>query len=360
MSRAALYCGDAATVLRTLPGESVRCCVTSPPYWGLRDYGVAAQIGLERTVGDYIDRLVAVLRELRRVLKDDGTLWLNLGDSYCGNPPGNARPDHSGPRLTGSRGEQASTRARAVRCQKDFGGALKLKDLVMAPARVALALQADGWWLREEIIWQKPNPMPESVTDRCTRAHEYVYHLAKSRRYYHDAAAIAEPLSPTSRDRGYKTPDGWDTSVGSGSHGSFHKKGREAGRTGYTRKRSGNLKRDLPTGRDGRGIPNNHLGRGAPWVDTTGTRNARSVWTIPTQSYKGAHFATFPAELARRCIVAGSEPGDVVLDPFGGSGTVAAVATANGRDSIYIDLNPKYLELARSRVGPLLCDKVVA
>lgn len=359
MSRATLYCGDALAVLLTLPAESVQCVVTSPPYWGLRDYGMPGQLGLEATPQDYVARMVEVFQMVRRVLRNDGTLWLNLGDSYAGSWGAQSRPNGNDVKSNLQGGSPLPARQIAAHPKETQTGSLKntpgckAKDLVGIPWRVAFALQADGWWLREDIIWQKPNPMPESVTDRCTRAHEYLFHFSKAERYYHDADAIAEPLSPTSRDR---LSQDVEAQVGSTRANGGAKTNGPMKAVGGTRKRSGNLKRDVPTGRDGRGIPNNHLGRGVPWEDVTGKRNARSVWTIGTQSYAGAHFATFPEELARRCIVAGSRPGDTVLDPFGGSGTVAQVAIGNGRNSIYIDLNPAYLELAKQRIGPLLCE----
>ena len=227
---------------------------------------------------------------------------------------------------------------------------------------VAFALRTDGWWLREDIVWQKPNGMPESVTDRCTRAHEYVFHLAKSERYYHDSVAIAEALQSAPSDR-KKMEEGRDRPPGHKIADLDDPLAKASGRSNLGRKRavggrarSGNLKRDIPTNGDGRGIPNDHRGRGIPWENDGSGRNARSVWTIPTQPYPGAHFAVMPAELARRCILAGSGPGDTVLDPFGGSGLVASVATGHGRDAVYIDLNPAYLELARERIGPMLCE----
>ncbi len=512
-------------MLAALPAESVQCCVTSPPYWGLRDYGTAtwnggdkecdhsperrggrfaravsakqrsntgsgtisgrecpcgarrvdAQLGLESTPEEYVANMVAVFREVRRVLRDDGTLWLNLGDSYAGVvPPG-----------------------------------LKPKDLVGIPWRLAFALQADGWWLRSDIIWAKPNPMPESVTDRPTKAHEYVFLLSKRATYYYDAAAIRTLAKSDTT----KMPDGWDT--GPGAHGTIHRNGREKGRR--TDKQRGHSRRH-----DGFNDRWDHMEKSKQTVNGA---NARTVWQIATQPYSGAHFATFPEELARRCIVAGSprarcpscgaalhgarldhaklsstavpvvseevgrapqevlqsllpremageasphndgenhdaerlrpalpagssaresrrirdgasrgdgtgnrtsvetdrgcappqrearrqsggesgvvgeicprptaetadgstcDPvpalrgaslpdwtcdacgcegqwGDakpsVILDPFGGSGTVAQVATGHGRDSIYIELNPAYLELARQRIGPMLCDE---
>jgi DNA modification methylase len=351
-----LYCGDALAVLQTLPEESVRCVVTSPPYWGLRDYGMPGQLGLEPTPEEYVSKMVVLFAEVRRVLRDDGTLWINMGDCYAAAKGEGLRSGatenkgNAGADFAGAPNRQLVRGKRMARGTGRWGGGnnsapgLKEKDLVGMPWRLAFALQTDGWWLRADIIWAKPNPMPESTTDRPTKAHEYLFLLTKSERYYYDAAAIAEPTirpewtdetgpliysppgqSPHARSR-YKKPDGWDT--GPGGHGTIHRNGREAGR------------------------PDN-----APARET---RNARTVWMIATQPYPEAHFATFPEELARRCIVAGSRPGDTVLDPFGGSGTVAQVATGNGRNSIYIDLNPAYLELAKQRIGPLLCDMAVA
>ncbi len=339
MSRAALYVGDALDVLRTLPDESVQCCVTSPPYWGLRDYGVDGQLGLESDPQDYVSTIVDVFAEVRRVLAGDGTLWLNMGDSYaCGG--NGARDPERWPKQSRAEG------FRSTHAKKNSG--LKPKDLVMMPARVALALQADGWWVRSDTIWHKPNPMPESVRDRPTRSHEYVFLLSKARRYFYDADAIAEPLvtsgQPNTPDaiksphgQGFsrraqkgKVPSGWDTRAG----GHREKKGR------YMR---GNKERK----------------HGVSDRDKNGTRNARSVWTISTTPYPGAHYATFPPELAERCILAGSRPGDTVLDPFGGSGTTAAVATGLGRNAIHIDLNPD-LSLAIDRIGPMLVDVVAA
>jgi DNA modification methylase len=463
--RAQLYVGNAVDVLRTLPEGSVRCCLTSPPYWGLRDYQteplvwggdpdcahewgdeirrhkggphgergalrggsravVAAQaavkdipsgtfcrcgawrgqLGLEPTPDLYIEHMVGIFREIRRVLAKDGTLWLNMGDCYAtgagkvGEHPGGGE---QGARWRGrtskhdlrkanrpgvnGRGEAQLARKGSNRAQRGDGNdgvaygpmtqpnrmpiaGLKAKDLVMMPARLALALQADGWWIRRDIIWSKTNPMPESVRDRPTTSHEYLFLLTKSKRYYYDAAAIAEPLTTDPKEnyparakitgrgqqdfaavrgndrdksggfpprRSGNKPSGWDT--GDGGH---------RAKTG--RYRSGNKERDIPIAED--------PGRGIPWEDNGAGRNARSVWTIATEPYPGAHFATFPKELARRCILAGSAPGDTVLDPFGGSGTTAAVAVGHGRSAIHIDLSPAYLELARQRVGPMLCE----
>lgn len=316
---ARLLCGEALEVLQTLPDGCVRCIVTSPPYWGLRDYGVEGQLGLERTPGEYVTRLVGILGEARRVLADDGTLWLNLGDSYHAAPKGSdAGWDKSGLTAPNGRERSAQVAQRAsIGNTKTFTDT-KPKDLVGIPWLVAFALRADGWYLRCDIIWAKPNPMPESITDRPTKSHEYLFLLSKSERYFYNAAAVAEP--------------------------SIH-----AGRVVMA---SGN------GAKNGQGA-NRDTAAGFTMHDTAvgETRNARSVWTISGQPYSGAHFATFPEEIARRCILAGSAPGDVVLDPFGGSGTVAQVATGNGREAIYIDLNPKYLELATQRIGPMLCEQ---
>ncbi len=342
-----LLTGDALGVLRGLAPASVRCCVTSPPYWGLRDYGTEGQIGLEKTPEEYVARLVEVFREVRRVLAADGTLWLNLGDSYgaCG-----------GPGWQGKNGQRADRRFTAVRDSIALRAVsrrserVKPKDLVGIPWLVAFALRADGWYLRSDIIWAKPNPMPESVRDRPTKSHEYLFLLSKSERYYYDAGAIAEPLAPSSIER--LSQPTLQHQLGSD---------RVPGKTNGNMKavpprRSGNKARDIPSESDGRGIPNNHMGRGVPWEDDGSGRNARSVWTIATHPYSGAHFATFPEELASRCIKAGSAPRDTVLDPFSGSGTTAAVAVGLGRNAIGIELNPKYQELARHRVGPMLCE----
>ena len=296
--------GNCLTVLETLPAQSVHCCVTSPPYFNLRDYGVMEQIGIEQTPRLYTDALVEVFRKVRRVLSDDGTLWLNLGDSF-------SKP----------------------------GDGCRAKNLLGVPWRVALALQDDGWYLRSDIIWQKPAPMPESVSDRPTRAHEYIFLLTKSERYFYDAEAIKEPSVMKPQNRNTKRED--------------HPKG-DSGRALHRR----------PEG-------------GAHYE----MRNRRSVWTINTETYKGAHFATMPSELAEICILAGTcETGhcakcgkrqrrlpdstgwhsecacnvemqpDVVLDPFGGTGTTGIIANRLGRKSILIELNPEYVSLAENRI----------
>jgi DNA modification methylase len=299
--------GDCLEVLRGLPDGMVQTCVTSPPYYGLRDYGHAGQIGLEETPDAYVARLVNVFREVRRVLRDDGTLWLNLGDSYA-RAGGTDRQISS----TGKVGNTLKT-LEMLPCRKQAPpDGLKDKDLLGIPWLVAFALRADGWWLRQDIIWHKPNPMPESVTDRCTKAHEYVFLLTKSARYFYDAAAIAEQAER-------------------GDAGSRFDQGKTA---------QHQLERQASGAR----------------IDD-GRRNARSVWPIATQPYSGAHFATMPPALAERCVKAGSKSGDMVLDPFGGAGTTGLVADRLGRSATLIELNPEYARLARERItadAPLL------
>jgi DNA modification methylase len=303
MNTVTIHVGDCLDTLRTMPHASVQCCVTSPPYWGLRDYGHDGQIGLEATPEAYVARMVEVFREVRRVLREDGTCWVNLGDSY--NGIGGPGKQDGGPigrtaavAIEGTKGRRIST--------------IKPKDLVGIPWRVAFALQADGWYLRQDIIWHKPNPMPESVTDRCTKAHEYVFLLSKSERYYYDAEAISEPAQTA---------------------------GHVGGFTGYqavamNRPASGNQ------------IPE----KGRAYIRPE-TRNRRSVWTIAPKPFIGAHFAVMPPDLADLCIRAGCPEGGVVLDPFGGAGTVGLVADRRGRDAVLCELNPEYAELARRRIA---------
>jgi DNA modification methylase len=297
MPASTILIGDCLEVLRGLPDGMAQTCVTSPPYYGLRDYGHAGQIGLEETPDAYVARLVGVFREVRRVLRDDGTLWLNLGDSYAagGNGGGNKNDTNKG----------SLTVARKV-----APAGYKPKDLIGIPWMVAFALRADGWWLRQDIIWHKPNPMPESVTDRCTKAHEYVFLLTKSARYFYDADSIRE--APTGRTDALSV-----------------------------------INTGADNGREKRTLNN----------DGTIGANARSVWPIATQPYSGAHFATMPPALAERCVKAGSRPGDMVLDPFGGAGTTGLVADRLGRSATLIELSPEYARLARERItadAPLL------
>jgi len=339
--------GDVMKKLRSLEEESVQCCVTSPPYWGLRNYGVAGQLGLEPTIDLYIAHLVEVFREVRRVLKSDGTLWLNLGDSYATgagkacSPGGGYRGAHApDPKLAKWAGpfQQPNRMPQA---------GLKPKDLCMIPARAALALQADGWWLRSEIIWHKPNPMPESIRDRPTKSHETIYLLSKSARYYYDADAIKEPFQ-TSAKENYP---GRARITGRGDQSAAAARGNDRDKSGGfpPRKGSGNITRKLADGSDSR--LNTHLGRGVPYeyAEHTG-RNCRSVWTIATKPFKGAHFATFPPKLIEPCILAGSRIGDVIMDCFAGACTTGLVAQQHGREFLGIELNPAYVAMGKARL----------
>ena len=297
--------GDCLARLRELPAASVHTCVTSPPYWGLRDYGVEGQIGLEPTLGEYVSRAVLVFREVRRVLRDDGTLWLNLGDSYAGYHGKRRVPDTEVP----------SNKPAYWENMRYSTAGLKAKDLVGIPWRVALTLQADGWVLRSDIVWAKPNPMPESVTDRPTRAHEYLFLLTKRSRYFYDQQAIREPVTGNAHTRGRGvTPKSSQPGSGVRANASFHAAvtklvtSRNA-RSVWTLPAgtarpycSGNKRRKLtvPT------RPNDHRGSSIPWEDSGNGRNCRSVWLIPSQPYRGAHFATFPQRLVEPCIKAGT------------------------------------------------------
>jgi DNA modification methylase len=286
-----------------LPNCSVQCVVTSPPYFGLRDYGVNGQIGLEQSPAEYVAQLVLVFNEVRRVLRDDGVCWLNIGDSYASTSTYNA------PRTSaGEFGRVQSSQQPTCGTPDGF----KPKDLLGIPWRVAFALQDAGWYLRSDIIWSKPNPMPESVTDRPTKAHEYVFLLTKLARYFYDAKAVAE----------LALNGGEVVQLGEKSFS----RGQAAG-AGIAA--SGNGTKDAYTVKN--------------------TRNLRSVWQIATQPYSGAHFATMPPELARRCIKAGSKAGDMILDPFSGSGTTGKVALELGRRYIGLELNPAYIELSQER-----------
>jgi DNA modification methylase len=326
-----IYLGDAKEVLSTLPDNSIDCCVTSPPYFGLRDYGVAGQIGLEDTPEAFIDRLVGVFREVRRVLKPDGTLWCVIGDSYNGSGKAGNNPEYMGKHTSFGKPHNPKTCGTPVRI-----AGLKPKDLIGIPWRLALALQADGWWLRQDIIWHKPNPLPESVRDRCTKAHEYIFLLSKSPKYYYDGTAIAEPVA--------------DSTIIRCSQDVENQKGsdRVPGKT------NGNMKACLPRygGSKYTATPDKfHQTKSGNLYDLRPTRNKRSVWTVATKPCKEAHFATFPDTLILNCIIAGCPVGGVVLDPFIGSGTTAVVALKNDRRYVGIELNPEYIEIAERRIS---------
>lgn len=286
--------GDAKTELQKLPDQSVNCCVTSPPYFGLRDYGHPGQIGLEETPEQFIKILLEVFREVSRVLRDDGTLWLNLGDSYAGNGGGD--------KLTGIYKTNKGSAGNKYRTPGKLG--LKKKDLIGIPWKVAFALQEDGWYLRNDIIWHKPNVMPESAKDRCTVAHEYIFLLSKKPFYYFDYEAIKEPAIKGLCGSKFNT-----------------------GQTAIHQPKSSDKERN-----------------------EDGKRLKRTVWTISNKPYKGAHFATFPPDLIEPCILAGCPQGGIVLDPFFGSGTVGQVAKQNDRDFIGIELNPEYKPLIDRRL----------
>lgn len=397
--------GDVLEVLRTLPDESVHCCVTSPPYWGLRDYGTAKwsgglpdcdhsynhgtqgktgdradrtftaqavykdvcrkcgairvdkQIGLEATAAEFVAKMVEVFSQVKRVLRADGTCWLNLGDSYAtgagavGNCPGGGK---QGERWTGhDKSITAHQQERTGHCgvhaespKHSFGAigpktqpnrmpqeGLKPKDLVGIPWRVAFALQADGWWLRSDIIWAKPAPMPESVTDRPTRSHEYIFLLAKSERYYYDSEAIKEPASLGTHQR-RRVPAGW------------HQGNR------LTEGLPPASQPDRKLAKRGSGIKNNESFDAAMAV-MPDTRNKRDVWTVNSDPFPEAHFATFPPALILPCVLAGCPEGGIVLDPFAGAATTLLVAQENGRNSIGIELNEDYIEIGLRRLSQM-------
>ena len=299
--------GDCREKLKELPDESVDCIVTSPPYWGLRDYGVKGQLGLEKKITDYVNNLADIFDECKRVLKKTGTAWLNIGDSY-------------------SSGLRTSTTNQSLRGNKNYGvtrppvdNSIKPKDLCLIPFRVALELQQRGWYVRSDIIWAKPNPMPESVRDRPTKSHEHIFLLSKSKNYYYDADAIREPTKTNSVNRG--------TFRGGGSY------------VNNNAFNNSNYKKPTDTGLEKK-----------PSL----LRNKRDVWKITTKPYKEAHFATFPKDLIEPCIKAGCPEDGVVLDPFAGSGTVGEVAQELQKDFILIELNPEYIKLIEDRLHKLL------
>lgn len=339
-----IYLGDSLTTLKTLPDGFVNCCITSPPYWGLRDYGKDGQIGLEATPDEYVSKLVELFREVRRVLKDDGVLWLNLGDSYSGS---------------NGNGSVAQTfgQDKFVKFNSPTGKVqgLKPKDLVGIPWMVAFALRADGWYLRQDIIWHKPNPMPESVTDRCTKSHEYIFLMSKSPQYYFNNEAIKEKAiygmngedkrpSGVVRDREYDY-DSKQKAMGR------HKNLQYKGQSNHTM----HVKRDKRAG-EGRiaygGKRNGEEGQGQEsFVSIPEYRNKRDVWTVTTKPCSLAHFATFPEDLILPMVLAGCPEGGIILDPFMGAGTTALVAKKNGCNYVGCELNPAYIEIAEKRIA---------
>mgnify|MGYP001361283792 FL=1 len=406
--------GDCRKTLQSLPAESINTCITSPPYWGLRDYnGESEQLGLENTPEEFVENLVQVFREIKRVLRDDGTVWLNLGDSY-------------------SSGGRTTTTNQTLRGDKNYGvtrpkpsKGIKPKDLIGIPWRVAFALQQDGWYLRQDIIWHKPNPMPESVTDRCTKAHEYIFLLSKSVKYYFDNESIKEDLAESSQTRlnqdvenqngSFRVPGRTNGNMKAVSHGKYKNQETEAkNRQGLHANRGCKLievreslpeqsllveflraKTNAKTLAENTNIP---LTKIEHWFrkDVTGfaypsiddwqkvkefiddfsdefyeidkglsefelktdevvlntKRNKRSVWTVTTKPFKGAHFATFPMDLIEPCVLAGCPEGGTVLDPFGGSGTTAQVANGHNRNAIICELNDEYIDIAIERISP--------
>lgn len=340
--------GDCIDMMRTLPDESVHTCITSPPYFGLRDYGVDGQIGLELTPAEFIQRLVEVFREVRRVLRKDGTVWVNMGDSYASKPNG---PIGAGGHL--AEAPHVAVRTAQARRSSRIPGGLKHKDMMGIPWRLAFALQDDGWYLRQDIIWYKPNPMPESTRDRCTKAHEYLFLLSKSRSYYYDNEAIKEPAAESSLARWAQDIDqqaGSDRVPGKTNGAMKAVGGARAKRDSFKREGS-KREQSIPGQNNGTHRP----GREESEFDVM-TRNKRSVWTVPTVGFKGAHFATFPPDLIRPCVLAGSPRGGMVLDPFGGAGTTGLVAMQEGRQSILCELNPDYAAMARARLDQAWID----
>ena len=297
--------GDCIEGMKQIPDASVHCVVTSPPYYGLRDYGVDGQIGLEESPEAYVARLVDVFREVRRILRDDGTVWLNLGDTYVSNAGdrnkvGGFQANPNKDRLS----------AESAMSFNKHGKGYKFKDLMGIPWRVAFALQADGWYLRQDIIWHKPNPMPESVTDRCTKSHEYIFLLSKSAKYYFDHEAIKEPSA----------------------------------NLGVTSIRFGGTKY-------GDSDDKKHATKSGNEYTDNGTRNKRSVWTVATQPYAEAHFAVYPTKLIEPCVLAGCPIGGTVFDPFTGSGTTAFVALTHNRNFVGTELNLDYVAIAEKRLS---------
>lgn len=325
--------GDARKKLLGMPDGSVQCCVTSPPYFGLRDYGVDGQMGLEDTPDEFVAGMVAVFREVRRVLRDDGTLWLNIGDSYAGS--WGAQGHGSSPSSAMSRHQIRNHPQKLTQTGAIKGAGIKAKDLIGIPWMLAFALRADGWYLRQEVIWHKPNPMPESVRDRCTKSHESLFLLSKRPQYYFDAEAIAEDRVSDEDANGFRGGCYVSGEIDNGGLGKRKAVGNKRVR-GLPPRHAQYLESSDQSGLDS-------VGRGQG-------RNKRSVWSVATQPFGEAHFATFPPALIEPCILAGCPVGGTVLDPFGGAGTTGLVAERLGRNAMLIELNPDYAEMARRRI----------
>lgn len=352
-----LLVGDALEQLRTLPADSVQTCVTSPPYWGLRDYGVEGQIGLEDTPKQFIGRLVEVFREVRRVLRPDGTCWMNLGDTYASAGRGGVGTTST---INGQQ-QTANVKARAMMKSRIVDA--KPKDKHGMPWRVAFALQDDGWWFRSDVVWHKPNPMPEAVRDRPTVAHEFVFLLTKSERYFYNSEEARERCAVGAAHPrvSLKPESGPRTRPGAGAEQAARAFSRKRSTTTEPRQNAYTAEEAAARLATGRGAAAKRMGREPGWRtknnerwDESNTaivefRNWRDVWSIPTQPSSLEHFAAFPEELARRCIVAGSKHGDLVLDPFAGTATTGVVALKEGRRFIGVELNPAYAEMAEQR-----------
>lgn len=321
MTKDRIITGDSLEELKKLPDQCVHCIVTSPPYWGLRDYGVTGQMGLERTPEEFVEKMVILFREARRVLRDDGTLWLNIGDSY-------ASVGKWGGKSGGKHVKELHGDCGIGRSKREYGN-LKGKDLVGIPWMLAFALRADGWYLRQDIIWSKPNPMPESVIDRCTRSHEFIFMFSKKPKYWYDAKAIRTPAIEHSLN-----PSGFS----------------DGSKTEHLIKQRG-LKNDKQRGHSRR-----HAGFNEKWDKMTVAEqmslgaNRRSVWQISTSGFPEAHFATFPEEIPALCIKAGCPMGGIVMDTFFGAGTTGVVAKKLGRHYLGLELNPEYVEIAETRL----------
>lgn len=337
-----IYNEECLVTLGRLPDRSIDCCVTSPPYYGLRDYGHSDQIGLEETPEAYVQKLVDVFREVRRVLKDEGTLWLNLGDSYCSTAGGTMGDSLKQAGILSGVSNDRAEASKKFRPKVPFG--LKPKDLIGIPWMVAFALRSDGWYLRQDIIWHKPNPMPESVTDRCTKSHEYIFLLSKSQRYFYDYEAIKEPMKASSISRLNQDVEGQNGSdrVPGKTNGAMKSVGMYVG---------GKKHKNMQD--KGQPVHSFHATRnnnGQEWQNADGKANKRSVWAVNTKPYKEAHFATYPPELIVPCVKAGCPVGGVVYYPFGGSGTTGEVAIRLGRNFILSEINPDYCKIAERRL----------